>query len=80
MAKAILVTSHTFHICPDDADLTVFMAEHGHPIIPNKVGGKHLMPELQGAPLFDGVAGPMWGGDEHPLRYETWKANDIYSR
>ena len=26
--------------------------------------------ELQGAPIFKGVNGPMWGGDRTPLRYE----------
>lgn len=39
--------------------------------------------ELQGAPKFDGLAGPMYGGvfdDGVPIiRYETWKAYAVYS-
>lgn len=29
------------------------------------------------APTIEGYCGPMWGGIEHPLRYETW---DVYNR
>jgi len=35
------------------------------------VGGV-LKPELQGMPVFKGWAGPIWGGAETPLRYESW--------
>lgn len=33
--------------------------------------------ELQGAPTFSGLLGPMWDGD--CLRYEDQEANDILS-
>ena len=39
----------------------------------------HLRQELQGAPKFKGLCGPMWGGAETPLRYETWKAYERLS-
>jgi hypothetical protein len=44
----------------------------------------HLLPELQGLPKFKELAGPMGNGktrDGEPrIRYETWEANDLYSR
>ena len=36
-------------------------------------------PELQGAPIFDKLAGPMWGGEDCPLRYEDQETNDLMS-
>lgn len=38
--------------------------------------------ELWDQPKFDGLAGPMWGGEENGepiLRYEDWKAYDKLS-
>lgn len=35
--------------------------------------------ELFGQPKFDGLAGPMYDGNK-VIRYETWEANDVYSR
>ena len=35
--------------------------------------------ELQGAPIFKGLAGPMWDGDGW-IRYETPEMNEILSR
>lgn len=38
---------------------------------------KQLRPELRYAPMFSGVCGPAWGGDEiggPVIRYETTKA------
>lgn len=38
---------------------------------------KQLREELQGAPMFSGVCGPCWGGDEirgPVIRYETTEA------
>lgn len=35
--------------------------------------------ELHGKPTFEGLCGPMWQ-DAETLRYETWKAYDLYSR
>lgn len=45
---------------------------------------KHLNQELQGLPKFRELSGPM-GNDKSPqgamrVRYETWEANEIYSR
>lgn len=34
-------------------------------------------PELQGAPVFSGLCGPMWDGDA--IRYEDPEANDRLS-
>ena len=36
--------------------------------------------ELQGAPKFRGVAGPMWDGEKTPWRYETTQAYRVLSR
>lgn len=44
--------------------------------------GRQLREELQGQPRFNGVAGPMWGGEEEGqpvIRYEDWKAYDRLS-
>ena len=41
-----------------------------------------LMPELRGAPVFDGFAGPMYGGekDGHTIiRYESYAAYERFS-
>ena len=43
---------------------------------------KSLREELQGAPTFSGVLGPMWGGDEiggPVIRYESREAYDVLS-
>ena len=43
----------------------------------------HLRQELIGLPKFKELAGPMGGGEtpegEFHVRYETWKANKLYS-
>ena len=38
-----------------------------------------LREELRGAPKFEGLCGPMYGGPGK-IRYETWEAYKIYSR
>ena len=43
----------------------------GYELIGHTAYGGKLRDELQGAPKFRGLAGPMWGGDATPLRYET---------
>jgi hypothetical protein len=43
---------------------------------------KQLRPELQGQPMFAGVLGPMWGGEEiggPVVRYEDQTAYDRLS-
>ena len=35
--------------------------------------------DLQGKPRFAGFLGPMWGGDDTPLRYETQEQYDALS-
>lgn len=39
-----------------------------------------LRDELRGQPEIEGLCGPMWGGEEHPLRYEDWESYDLLSR
>jgi hypothetical protein len=29
--------------------------------------------------MFSGLCGPMWGGDNHPLRYEDVETNNLLS-
>jgi hypothetical protein len=44
-------------------------------------GSAELRPELRCAPVFDGFAGPMYGGekDGHTIiRYETWAAYERF--
>lgn len=90
MPKAIIVTLtedpktgardwHTFTI-DEGADLIAAMEVRGYPFegITNDAGP--LREELRGQPTFKGLCGPMWGGEAHPLRYETWNAYDVMSR
>lgn len=35
--------------------------------------------ELWGQPQFDRLCGPMWGGEDTPLRYESWEAYETLS-
>ncbi len=90
MPKAIIVTLtedpktgardwHTFTIS-EEADLIAAMEVRGYPVDGwTRVDG-HLRPELRNQPTFKGLCGPMWGGEAHPLRYETWNAYDVMSR
>ena len=43
-----------------------------------KAGHSQLRPELRNQAEFDGLCGPMWGG-EGVLRYEDWKAYEMLS-
>jgi hypothetical protein len=43
------------------------------------VGHSQLRAELRNQPEFEGLCGPMWGG-EGVLRYEDWKAYEVLSR
>lgn len=36
--------------------------------------------ELWGQPRFERLCGPMWGGEDTPLRYESWEAYETLSR
>jgi hypothetical protein len=57
------------------AALETGLAELGYPKIGETPVGGRLRPELQGAPKFHGLSGPMWSGEEaFPLRYETFAA------
>lgn len=62
----------------DDRNVIEAMAERGYAY----VGLNHNdynREELQGAPLFRGLCGPMWDGDQW-IRYETTEMNDALSR
>jgi hypothetical protein len=86
MTKAIIVTLdpdtrewHSFTIA-ETADLIAAMEIRGYPVEGwTRVGGP-LREELRNQPQFKGLCGPMWGGDETPLRYESWAAYDVMSR
>jgi hypothetical protein len=85
MPKAIIVTLdpdtrewHSFTI-NENADLIAAMEVRGY-AFDGIEKGRQLRPELQGHPKFKGLCGPMWGGDETPLRYESWAAYDVMSR
>lgn len=65
---------------PKAADVVAFMEARGFRFVGmTRVGGR-LRHELQGQPMFQGLAGPMWGGEDAPLRYETWEAYEVMSR
>lgn len=47
-----------------------------------RFGHERLREELRAQPCFDGLCGPMWGGEENGrpvIRYETWKAYEHLS-
>jgi hypothetical protein len=77
--QAIVVTQSGVQVVPETADLIVWMEARGF-IWNGRAASKRLRPELQGQPTFEGLCGPMWGGEEHPLRYEDWETNDQMSR
>lgn len=60
-------------LVPLGAELVAWMEARGHRYL-GPATGRVLRPELRGAPRFEGLAGPCWGGAEHPLRYECWAA------
>ncbi len=61
------------------ADLVAAMGVRGYE--ENGVNtSTRLRAELQGAPKFKGVHGPSWGGEDHPLRYESVDAYQLLSR
>lgn len=63
------------------ANLMIAMSVRGHEYI-GPCTRKQLRPELQGQPMFSGVLGPMWGGEEiggPVIRYESKDAYDRLS-
>jgi hypothetical protein len=69
---------HTADI-PLGRDLVTFIEGMGWKCI-GITEGRHLREELRDKPEFEGLCGPMWGGEESPLRYETWEAYEVLSR
>lgn len=67
--QAIVVTKEGVQVVPHTADLIAWMAARGH-IYTGDQKRRGLRPELLGQPMFSGLIGPMWGGEETPLRYE----------
>jgi hypothetical protein len=51
----------------------------GYPLTGVSGTSRVVRQELQGQPTFEGLCGPMWQNAE-TLRYETWKAYELYSR
>lgn len=76
--QAIVVTKDGIQVVPHTADLIAWMEVRGH-VWSGKAGSRSLRPELQGQPTFEGLVGPMWGGDDHPLRYEDSATYDLMS-
>lgn len=68
--QAIIVKRTGIEIVPASADLIAYMQARGHAVKGYSPTGGVLRPELQGQPRFAGLLGPMWGGDDTPLRYE----------
>jgi hypothetical protein len=76
--QAIVVTQSGTQYVPETADLIAWMEVRGF-MWNGKAGSKSLRPELQGQPTFEGLVGPMWGGDDHPLRYEDQETYNLMS-
>jgi hypothetical protein len=64
-------------ICPDTEHLVAFMEARGYRQEGVSPRSRVVREVLQGKPTFKGLAGPCWGGEDTPLRYETWP---VYER
>lgn len=62
-----------------EADLIAALEVRGY-ALKGQATRRGLRPELQGAPTFEGLMGPCWGGDDHPLRYEDAEVSKILSQ
>jgi hypothetical protein len=66
----------------DEDNAAAALEVRGFKLDETRVGGNQLREELRGKPVFDGLAGPMWGGVENGdviVRYEDWKAYEVLS-
>lgn len=79
-AQAILVTMSGTQCAPLGVDLVAWMAARGFKHSGFSIPGRTTRPELRNQPEFDGLCGPMWGGEDHPLRYEDWQTYEEMSR
>lgn len=76
--QAIVVTKDGVQVVPHTADLEAWMTVRGYALA-GVASRRGLRPELQGQPTFEGLVGPMWGGDDHPLRYEDQETYNLMS-
>lgn len=58
-----------------EKDFSAWLAEHGFTVAGSS-SSKRKRTELQSQPIIEGLAGPMWDG-ENIVRYEDWKACHI---
>lgn len=81
--KAIIVTNHARSAkiieAESEVELIDKFAALGIPLTGRTSAAGPLREELRSAPKFGGLHGPMWGGDETPLRYESSETYELLS-